>query len=154
MVRLLEYKHPAGSVLADLPGRTYRLPFHSDTDWRPDIVICGHDHTVEFVELTVPFEPNRAAAHGRKTTKYAPLLAQAKGEGMRPTLSCIEMGSRGLSSPAWDTWVVSSRLPRAVTRDCAALAMRASHVVWLHKATTWPNPPLLELAAGKGPVSL
>ena len=98
-----------------------------------------------FVELTVPFEPNAPAAQTRKTTKYAALLTRAKNEGLQASLSCIEMGSRGLPSPHWGAWISRARLPRSLTKTCSSIALTASHVVWLHKGTAWPNPPLLEV---------
>ena len=45
-------KHPTSTVITDLPGRTYRLPFECETDWRPDIVVKHADHRLEFIELT------------------------------------------------------------------------------------------------------
>ena len=137
----LQTLHPSSNIMADLPGRTYRLPFQSDTDFRPDIVVSHRDSTVEFIELTVPFESNWKAAHDRKTNKYAALLDQAKAEGLLPTLSCIEMGSRGLPSHDWDAWISKKRLPKSLTKTCSSIAMSASQIVWLHKATVWPNPP-------------
>ena len=137
----LQKRHPNSKVMVDLPGNTYLLPFHSDTNWRPDIVVSHGDHSIELVELTVPFEANASAAHSRKTTKYTPLLAKAKQEGLLPTLSCIEMGSRGMPSTTWASWVSKERLPKQLTKICAAIAMSASHVVWLHKGTHWPSPP-------------
>ena len=139
----LEARYPHSQVIADLPGRTYRLPFHCATDWRPDIVVNHPDHSIQFVELTVPFEPNAKTAHDRKTAKYHQLLIAAKAEGFVATLSCVEMGSRGLPSSGWESWVSSSGLPRNLTKVCSSIALCASHVVWLHKATAWPNPPLM-----------
>ena len=145
LLHCLLKRYPEKSITADLPGRTYQLPFHCDTDWRPDIIIHNKtDHTIEFVELTVPFEANTKAAHTRKTTKYSALMECAKADGLRAKLSCVEMGSRGIPSPHWDTWVKEKGLPRNVTKLCSAIALCASHVVWLHKNTTWPNPPLLD----------
>ena len=98
------------------------------------------------MELTVPFEPNSGRAHERKTTKYAALLASAKAEGQTATLSCIEMGSRGLPSCAWSAWITSNRLPSQLTKTCSYTAICASHIIWLHKKTAWPNPPLLPIS--------
>ncbi len=139
----IESKHPTSQIQIDLPDRTYQLPFHCDTAWRPDIVILHKDHSIDFVELTIPFEPNTAAAHSRKTSKYAPLLQQAKMEGLIPRLYCIEMGSRGIPSPGWEKWISTLNKPLRITKECSSLALRTSHVVWLHRATAWPNPPLL-----------
>ena len=136
-------KYPAASVLVDLPGSTYRLPFHCDTAWRPDIVVLHPDCSIDFVELTCPFEPNISSAHSRKATKYAPLMDAAKQEGLVPRLQCIEMGSRGLPSPGWLKWSAAFPKGRQFTKRCSVLALQASHVIWLHRATTWPNPPLL-----------
>ena len=139
----LQNLHPNSNIIVDMPGRTYQLPFQSDSDFRPDIVIRHPNNTVEFIELTVPFETNWKAAHDRKTAKYAILLAQAKSNGLLSTLSCIEMGSRGMPSHDWNTWVTRKGLPKSLTKECASIAMSASQVVWLHKATAWPNPPLM-----------
>ncbi len=143
LVASLQTLHPNSDIISDLPGRTYRLPFHCDTDFRPDIVVSHPDHRVEFVELTVPFETNWKTAHDRKSAKYATLLAQAKAEGLLPTLSCVEMGSRGLQSREWDLWVSRKGLRKSITKICASIAISASHVVWLHKGTVWPSPPLM-----------
>ena len=152
LVNALQTLHTKSRIMADLPGRTYRLPFQADTDFRPDIIISHPDSTIEFVELTVPYESNWKAAHERKTGKYATLLTQAKAEGLVPTLSCIEMGSRGLPSCDWDVWVSRKRLPKSITRVCSSIALSASQIVWLHKATTWPNPPPMpDLRAGVRP---
>ena len=141
----IKIRLPNSQIIADIPGYTYRLPFSCDTNWRPDIIIYNSDHTIEFVELTVPFEPNTASAHTRKTTKYGNLLQCAKAEGLKPTLSCIEMGSRGIPSPAWQAWTKTNRLHPNLTKTCASIALKASHVIWLHKGTTWPNPPPMEV---------
>jgi len=143
LVISLQSLHPNSNVVVDLPGRTYRLPFQADSDFRPDIVVSHLDNTVEFIELTVPFESNWKAAHDRKMAKYSTLLAEAKSSGLLPTLSCIEMGSRGMPSRDWDAWVTRKRLPKSLTKACVSIAMSASQVVWLHKATVWPNPPLM-----------
>ncbi len=142
----IQLKYPASRICADLPGHTYALPFNCDTAWRPDIVVLHKNHQVEFVELTIPFEPNADAAHLRKTTKYGPLLQQAKQEGLNPRLSCIEMGSRGLPSRSWSEWVGQLDHPRQITKECSHLALLSSHVVWIHRHTVWPNPPLMVLA--------
>ena len=141
-------QYPNSKVQADLPGQTYLLPFACDTAWRPDIVVHHDELHVDFVELTVPFEPNAAAAHDRKTTKYTPLMAQAKNEGLIPRLHCIEMGSRGIPSQGWNTWVSKLAGHRQITKQCAQIALQTSHVVWLHRHTTWPNPPLLQIIDG------
>ena len=139
----LEALHPRSQVTADLPGRTYTMPFHHNTAQRPDICVLHPDHTVELIELTVPFEPNAAAAHDRKTIKYSALLDQAKDDGLLPTLACVEMGSRGVPSAAWNAWVRHKRLPRQLTKVCSSIAVSASQVVWLYRGTAWPSPPLL-----------
>ena len=56
---------PGQHVTVDLPGHTYRLPFVTDSAWRPDLVLT-EGHKIDFVELTVPYEGNAAAAHNRK----------------------------------------------------------------------------------------
>ena len=144
IVSVIRIRTPNAQVTADIQGYTYRLPFSCDTDWRPDIVIHHSNHNIEFVELTVPFETNTASAHSRKTTKYANLLQGAKAEGLKPTLTCIEMGSRGIPSPAWNAWVKTNHLHQNFTKTCASIALTASHLIWLHKGTTWPNPPPME----------
>ena len=139
----IQSQHPHSNIQVDLPGSTYQLPFSCDTAWRPDIVILHPDSKIDFVELTVPFEANFAAAHERKTTKYGTLMQQAKAEGLMPRLHCIEMGSRGLPSKAWHTWISGFPRHRQITKQCAAIALQASQAIWLHRATAWPNPPLL-----------
>ncbi len=89
------------SVCVDLPGHQYTLPFPPDASWRPDLVLQTGQHRIHFVELTVPFEPNMAAAHLRKEVKYQRLLENARDAGFIPVLECIEMGSRGVPSKAW-----------------------------------------------------
>ena len=146
-------KHPGSSIQVDLPGCTYQLPFHCDTAWRPDIVILHKDHSIDFVELTVPFEPNAASAHSRKTAKYGDLMQQAKGEGLIPRLHCIEMGSRGIPSPGWERWISTLPKSRNITKECSAIAMQTSHVVWLHRDTVWPNPALFQFHQHVAPTS-
>ena len=137
----LQSIHPTAQVTVDLPDSTYKLPFICDTDWRPDIIISRQNHKIEFVELTVPFESNWKAAHTRKTDKYAALLTSAKENGFVATLTCIEMGSRGLPSSDWENWISQNKLSKNLTKTCSSIAISASHVIWLHKSTTWPNPP-------------
>ena len=146
LVPFIQSAHPNSSVMIDLPGLTYRLPFDCDTAWRPDIVLLHPGNAIEFIELTCPFEPNSNAAHDRKTAKYATLMKQAKGEGLHPSLHCIEMGSRGIPSPAWDKWVAKLPRPKQLTKQCSEIALQTSHIVWIHRGTVWPNPPLFQIA--------
>ena len=132
-------------IMVDLPGHTYTLPFHADSAWRPDLILLGQNYHIHIIELTVPFESNLNGAHDRKTSKYGPLVENARNAGLIPTLWCIEMGSRGLPGKAWTAWVTANKLPKRLTRECSELALRASHVIWTQKETTWHNPPLLQL---------
>ena len=100
---------------------------------------------ITFLELTVPFEVNASAAHQRKQEKYANLLQNAKESGWIPKLHCIEMGSRGIPCPGWMTWASQQHLQPKITQECAEIALRASHTIWLLKDTVWPQPPLLRL---------
>ena len=138
--------HANQCITVDLPGHTYQLPFTSDAAWRPDIVIFeGSSSKITFIELTVPYEANAASAHHRKATKYAALLQNARDAGMVPTLYCVEMGSRGLPCAGWDAWAAKHHLPSRITKECAEIALRASHSIWLLRDTEWPQPPLLSL---------
>jgi len=141
----IQSKYPFAQIQVDLPGITYQLPFHCDTNWRPDIVILHRDHSIHFVELTVPFEPNFQTAHSRKTNKYQPLLQQAKNEGLIPHLHCVEMGSRGLPNTSWSNWVSSLPRSHSITKQCSTIALHTSYVVWSHRDVVWPNPPLYTL---------
>ena len=137
------------TVCVDLPGRDYSLPFAPDASWRPDLVLQDDNNRIHFVELTIPFETNLAAAHQRKEAKYQRLVENAKDAGLLPTLSCIEMGSRGIQSKAWATWITQQRLKVATTKICAQISVRASMVVWGNRHAHWPDPPLLEALAGE-----
>ena len=132
-------------IIVDLPGHTYRLPFHTDSAWRPDLVLLDQEHHVHIIELTVPFESNFGGAHERKTAKYAPLVESARNAGLLPKLWCVEMGSRGLPGKSWASWVAASKLPKKMTSECAELSLRASHIIWTQKDTQWHDPPLLRL---------
>ena len=88
-------------LYADLPDCTVNggtIP--SDivvTVERPDIVIIDRkERVVEIGELTVPFEPNLESARKRKEEKYAYLVADIESKGFKCTLTCFEVGSRGL----------------------------------------------------------
>ena len=88
-------------LYADLPDYTVNggtIP--SDivvTVERPDIVIIDRkERVVEIGELTVPFEPNLESARKRKEEKYAYLVADIESKGFKCTLTCFEVGSRGL----------------------------------------------------------
>ena len=106
------------------------------------------------VELTVPFEANWETAHQRKMAKYQTLLSNARDQGWVPELCCIEMGSRGLPSTGWNTWASKMCVPAKISKECAEIALRASHLIWVLRDTTWPDPPLLSPEQPPGPVRL
>ena len=133
------------SISVDLPGHTYTLPFHTDSAWRPDLVLLDSNHHVHIIELTIPFESNIGKAHERKTAKYGPLVENARNAGLLPRLWCVEMGSRGLPGKAWTAWVAACKIPKKLTGDCSQISLRASHIIWMQKDTLWSDPPLLQL---------
>ncbi len=137
---LQEHRPPQQKVLADLPGLTYVLPL--PTPLRPDLALVS-PNSVQFVELTIAFESNTTKSHARKASKYHGLPALAATEGLKATVHCIEMGSRGLPSKGWNAWAAAFRIPQQTTKECARVALQASQIIWMHRDTTWPDPPLL-----------
>ena len=131
------------TIGVDLPGFHYALPFTADAAWRPDLVLLDSKHNIHLIELTVSFETNSSKAHERKTEKYQTLLQNARDAGLLPRLHCIEMGSRGMPSPAWSTWCKRSQQDPTVTRTCSRLALQASSTIWACRYNTWHDPPLL-----------
>ena len=111
LVHLLKtLKNASGSnssniqIFSDMPGFTTTggtLPVHIVVSkLRPDIVIVNNKtKSVHLVELTVPFEHNISKAHERKTQKYADLVSDITQNGYKCTLTCVEVGSRGLVTP-------------------------------------------------------
>ena len=137
---IIQRQIPGQTILADLPGQTYVMPL--PTPYRPDLVLVTATD-IQMVELTIAFEANSSTSHARKATKYADLPAMAVTVGLTGSVACIEMGSRGIPSPGWKAWAAAAKIPQHVTDECASIALRASQLIWMHRDTTWPDPPLL-----------
>ncbi len=137
---LQQHHAPSETVMADLPGHTYVLPL--PTALRPDLALQSENH-IKFVELTIAFESNQQTSHAHKSNKYAHLPALAASLGITATVACIEMGSRGLPSAGWKAWATACRIPPRITAECAAIALSCSRVIWTHRNTQWPDPPLM-----------
>ena len=103
---------------------------------------CSRDTLSHLLFLLVILVALHALSSGCRNYGF-----RTSSDNSEPTLSCREMGSRGLPSSGWDAWVTASRLPRAIINTCSGIAMYASHVVWIHKTTTcqiphsWTRPP-------------
>ena len=94
-------------LYADLPGLTINggtIPADIvATVERPDIVIIDRNKKlVELGELTVPFEPNIDNARKRKEEKYSSLVVDIERNGFKCSLTCFEVGSRGLVTKETD----------------------------------------------------
>lgn len=58
------------------------------------------ENSIHLIELTAPFETNIQKAHDRKTQKYGDLVSDILENGFTCDLTCFEIGSRGLITPA------------------------------------------------------
>ena len=96
--------HDGQQVYADLEGKTINggtvPPVIVPTQQKPDLCFVDFNKKEIFViELTIPFETNIQQAHRRKLDRYAGLIHDITEAGWKPTLLCIEIGSRGLITP-------------------------------------------------------
>jgi hypothetical protein len=95
------------------------------TDLRPDIVWWdSSSRCVCLAELTVCFETNFDDAADRKTTKYADLLQQARGNGYRATLLPLKVGLKGV--PHYQSFAALARVMDMTNKDLMTLITNTS----------------------------
>ena len=105
-------------------------------------------------ELTVPFEPNMEKAHDRKQNKYASLVHDLNKEGIKTSLICFEVGSRGLVTKDNMSRIRSmfkftrAKCNKQVIRNISKLALLGSYSIWnCTKEPNWDNIEHLNIKA-------
>jgi len=128
-------------VYADLQGYTTNggtIPVQTiPTAQKPDLVIfLPRENTIHIQELTVPFEQNIKASHERKVNKYTPLVSDLRNAGISVTLTCFEVGSRGLITPDNKDRIrtlfrsVKAKAPKKLFRDISRMSLLSSYAIW------------------------
>ena len=138
------------SVYADIEG--YRNttggtldPALAVTLEKPDLVIHDtHKNTVEICELTAGHESNINKNHKVKEDKYAWMVSDITL--MKPTLTCFEVGSRGLITPEnksrlkyIHTFCKKNIKIKTFINNCSALSVNSSYLIFnCRKEPTFP----------------
>ena len=87
IVSQIRRQRPDWTLMADLLGFEYKLPFHIEQQYRPDVIVLIRQKIV-FVELTIPFEDGFEQAHTRKEKNMcAGFLSQPKQQASYPACS-------------------------------------------------------------------
>ncbi|XP_033118213.1 uncharacterized protein LOC117117853, partial [Anneissia japonica] len=117
------------------------------TKAKPDIVIVTGN--IELLELTVPFEMNIDKAHRRKEDKYKDTINDIVRHGFRGKITCLEIGSRGLITPAnecriKDILKITSRNAKAIIKEISETALVTSYTIWNARFNpAWENITLM-----------
>ena len=79
-----------------------------ESNLRPGADVSRQSKTLVAIELTVSCEENCEEAHGRKSRKYAELMADCKDKGWSVWLFPVEVGCREFSVQS--VWKLLTRL--------------------------------------------
>ena len=90
------------SMTSDMPSTTYSFPHHiTPTNLRPDVVWWSDiKRELWLFELTISYESHMADAQAQKKAKYQDLVEAGRAVGYRSELLTVEVGSRGMHTPA------------------------------------------------------
>ena len=153
IVKLLQAssENPNVKVYADTGDRTSSggtiPPNILPTAQHSDIYLYNDtEKTAMIAELTVPFETNICKAHERKKNKYASLVVDLNRVGIKTSLICFEVGSRGAVTKANVSSIKSifkftkTRFTKKIIKDISKLALLASYGIWnTREQPVWDN---------------
>ena len=132
---LVDVASDGKSVFTDQKVETIPIDI-LQTSLRPDITIIDRSsHSIDIIELTIPFERNFLAAQERKCLKYACLIADLEERGFKCTFYSLELGARGVVNNG--TFNLLKRVSKAsrkdvksILQDLAQCVMKCSQVIF------------------------
>ena len=144
-------KNPNVKVFADIENMTTSgctiPPNILPTSQRPDMFLYDEvAKTAMIAELTVPFETNTQKAHERKHNKYSSLVTDLDRAGIKASLVCFEVGSRGVITKVNVSRIRSlakftkTKISKKILRDISKLALLGSYSIWnSREQPVWDN---------------
>lgn len=148
--------NPEKRVIADLEG--HRLPDGGTvppelmvTNLRPDLVLIDPiTDDIELFDLTscADREENINGARIRKSTKYAPLVADLEQSGHKASFTPFEVCSLGnirSDTRKTLTTLVGRKVAKRMMKKLAMIAVASSYYIFNNRRNTeWHSPPLFE----------
>ena len=156
IVKQIQASNPDKRIIADLenyslPGGGTVPPEIVVTNLRPDLVLLDPlTEDIELYDLTscADREENINGARVRKSTKYAPLVADLENSGRKASFTPFEVCSLGnIRSDSRKTLakLVGKKVSKKMAKKLAAIAIASSYYLFnTRRKTEWVPPSLFE----------